>query len=87
MGIPVYNEEEGGEMEGSALQFRHVNLSVCEGGVRRRGANIYIYERERERKSKHVLYWKLFTPNICPWGLCQGLPSRLDRFLQNLIHL
>ena len=32
--------------------------------------NIYIYrERERERgitKSKHVLYWKLFTPNFPP---------------------
>ena len=30
----------------------------------------YIYEREREResitKSKHVLHWELFTPNVRP---------------------
>ena len=25
-------------------------------------------------KSKYVLYWKRFTPNFRPWGLCQGLP-------------
>ena len=38
--------------------------------------------REGITKSKHVLYWKLFTPNLCPWGLCKGLPGRLDWFLQ-----
>ena len=27
--------------------------------------------REGITKSKHVLYWILFTPNFRPWGLCQ----------------
>ena len=43
--------------------------------------------RESLTKSKHVLYWKRFTPNFGPWGLCQGLPGRLDWFPQNLIRL
>ena len=50
-------------------------------------------ERERERegitKSKHVLYWKLFTPNFRPWGICQGLEgnSQADRRTSDSVRL
>ena len=34
--------------------------------------------RESITKSKHVLDWKLFTPNFCPWGLRQNPVSGIS---------
>ena len=60
------------------IQHSHLQLHYGEGG----GRYIYIQrERDSITKSKHVLYWKYFTPKFRPWRLCHGLPGQLNWFL------
>ena len=67
--------------------YRKIKLSVTPGHRTVQEGLSMVSCREGMTKSKHVLFWKLFTPKFRPWGLCQGLPGRFDWFLLRIFSL
>ena len=67
------------------LHTEKTRLSVTPGHCTVQEGLSMVSCREGITKSKHVLYWKLFTPNLCPWGLdwfllnCRNQSSRPGR--------